>query len=104
MGEEKAAVGFWTTFPGVLTAIAGLITAVAALVGALVAANVVGPSSTRVTAPLPTSASDRPRLPGIELDTPSKATNVPNVINQPANAPNVINRPADDDVRPSKMK
>jgi hypothetical protein len=27
MGEEKTG-GFWTTFPGVLTAIAGLITAV----------------------------------------------------------------------------
>ena len=104
MGEEKAAVGFWTTFPGMLTAIAGLITAVAALVGALVAANIVGTSSTRVTAPLPTSASDRPRLPVIELDAPSKATNVPNVMNRPANSPNVMNRPADDDVRPSKMK
>jgi hypothetical protein len=43
MGEEKPAVGFWTTFPGVLTAIAGLITAVAALVGALVAAGIVEP-------------------------------------------------------------
>jgi hypothetical protein len=47
MGEEKPAVGFWTTFPGVLTAIAGLITAVAALVGALVAAGIVEPGSTR---------------------------------------------------------
>jgi hypothetical protein len=43
-------------------------------------------------------------LPVIELDAPSKATNVPNVMNQPANAPNMMNRPADDDVRPSKMK
>ena len=95
MGEEKPAVGFWTTFPGVLTAIAGLITAVAALVGALVAAGILEPSSTRATAPLPTSvSSERPRSPVIDLDTPSKATNVPNV----------MNRPADDNARPSKMK
>lgn len=81
MGEEKAAVGFWTTFPGVLTAIAGLITAVAAMVGALVAAGIVEPGSTRATAPLQTSISERPRLPVTELDTPSKATNVPNMMN-----------------------
>jgi hypothetical protein len=102
MGEEKPAAGFWTTFPGVLTAIAGLITAVAALVGAFVAAGIVEPGSTRATAPLPTSvSSERPRSPVIELDTPSKARNVPNVMNQPAN---VMNQPADDDARPSKMK
>jgi hypothetical protein len=104
MGEEKAAVGFWTTFPGVLTAIAGLITAVAAMVGALVAAGIVEPGSTRATAPLQTSISERPRLPVTELDTPSKATNVPNMMNRPANVPNAVNRPAEDDVRPSKMK
>ena len=104
MGEEKAAVGFWTTFPGVLTAIAGLITAVAAMVGALVAAGIVEPGSTRATAPLPTNTSERPRLPAIELDTPSKTTNVPNVMNRPANVPNAVNRPDEDDVRPSKMK
>ena len=104
MGEEKPTVGFWTTFPGVLTAIAGLITAVAAMVGALVAAGIVEPGSMRGTAPLPTSASERPRLPAIELDAPSKAPNVPNVMNRPSNVPNVNNRPADDDMRPSKMK
>jgi hypothetical protein len=104
MGEDKAAVGFWTTLPGVLTAIAGLITAVAAMVGALVAAGVVESGSTRATAPLPTSTSERPRLPVIDLDTPSKATNLPNVMNRPANLPNAVNRPAEDDVRPSKMQ
>jgi hypothetical protein len=104
MGEDKAAVGFWTTLPGVLTAIAGLITAVAAMVGALVAAGVVESGSTRATVPLPTSTSERPRLPVIDLDTPSKATNLPNVMNRPANLPNAVNRPAEDDVRPSKMQ
>jgi hypothetical protein len=89
MGEEKTG-GFWTTFPGVLTAIAGLITAVAALVGALVAADIVGPGSPRATTPPPTSASrasETPRSPVTDLNTPSKATDTPNVMNRPAKAP-----------------
>jgi hypothetical protein len=102
MGEEKAAGGFWTTIPGVLTGIAGLITAVAALVGALVAAGVVGPSAIQAPNSPPATASHAPermRPPAIELDTspPLNATK-----NQMNPTKNVIDR--SDDLSPSKMK
>jgi len=57
VGEDKAAGGFWNSIPGIVTAIAGLITAIAALLGTLVAADLIGPGSTRATSSTSTSAS-----------------------------------------------
>jgi hypothetical protein len=102
MGEEKAAGGFWTTIPGVLTGKAGLITAIAALVGALVAAGVIGPAATQATSPPPTTASrasERPRPPTIELETTAPLNATKNQMNP---TKNVIDR--SDELRPSKMK
>jgi hypothetical protein len=103
VGEEKTAGGFWSfwsSVPGVLTAIAGLITAVAALVGALVAADVIGPASTRATSSPPTTASgasERPRIPAVELERSLSGTK--NEMNRPK-----IELNQADDLAPSKMK
>ena len=102
MGDEKAAGGFWSTIPGVLTAIAGLITAVAALVGALVAAGIIGPGFTPTTSSPPTTASrpsERSRLPTVELETS------PSILNSTKNEMNRKNEvQRTDDLSPSKMK
>jgi hypothetical protein len=98
MGDEKAAGGFWSTIPGVLTAIAGLITAVAALVGALVAAGIIGPASTISSPSAPASrASDTPRMPSVELETSP-------VLNSTKNQMNRKNEIPPDELLPSKMK
>jgi hypothetical protein len=98
VGEEKTVGGYWSSMPGVLTAIAGLITAVAALVGALVAAGIIGPSSTSATSSPPTTASpasERPRLPSVELGTSRP-------LNEMNRTKNEMNQ--SDDLLPSKMK
>jgi len=102
VGEEKAAGGFWSSIPGILTAIAGLITAIAALLGGLVAADIIGPGSTRATNSTSTTASpasERLRPPSIELETSPSLLNRANEMNRTKNEINQT-----DDLRPSKMK
>jgi hypothetical protein len=101
VGDENTRGGFWSSITGVLTAIAGLITAVAALVGAFVAAGIVGPSSTPSASSPPATAShasERPRLPAVELETS------PSALNTIKNQMNRKNEVAPDELLPSKMK